>query len=168
MEKLRIIAAHVVILSSALGWSGMVSAFDFGLGPGCSPIEGVDATALTNGDMFIGRIGATGVSGFNKNGKAADNSDIDAFTDSVEECINDALFGYCTTLLRDDTAFISVTPGATSGKKNNKQLFTVVFVDVSGCDISECSDQADNDADTLTDFPDDPECLDYDDDDESA
>jgi hypothetical protein len=146
----------------------MASALDFGLGNGCSAIGGVEATDLTAGDTFMGRIGTTGVSGFNKNGKPADNSDTDAFTDSLEECINDSLIGYCTTIGGDDSAVISVTPGDISGKRNNKQVFTVTFVDVSGCGISQCSDQEDNDTDTFTDYPDDPECLDYDDDDESA
>ena len=168
MEKLRISATLVAILFSAFGWSSMASAVDFGVGNGCSAIGGVEATDLTAGDTFMGRIGSTGVSGFNKNGKAADNSDADTFTDSLEECINDALIGYCTTILGDDTNAISVTPLATSGKRNNKQLFEVTFVDVSGCGISQCSDQEDNDTDTFTDYPDDPECLDYDDDDESA
>jgi len=155
--------AHIAILASALGWSGIASAFDFGVGTGCSAIGGVDATSLSNGDTFIGRIGSTAVSGFNKNGKPADNSDTDAFTNSVEECINDALVGYCTTVLGDDTNFISVTPGATSGKANNKQLFTVVFENIEGCGISQCSDHVDNDSDTFTDYPKDPQCRDYDD-----
>jgi len=168
MEKLRISATFVAILFAAFGWSGMASAFDFGMGNGCSAIGGVEATDLTAGDIFIGRIGTTGVSGFNKNGKAADNSDADTFTDSLEECINDALIGYCTTISGDDSAVISVAPGNTSGNRGNKQSFTVTFLDVSGCGISQCSDQEDNDADSFIDHPEDPECLDYDDDDESA
>jgi hypothetical protein len=160
--------APITILVSALGWSGMASALDFGVGNGCSAIGGINATDLTPGDMFTGRIGSTGVSGFNRNLKPADNSDTDSFTDSLEECINDSLIGYCTTVLGDDSAVISVTPGDTSGKKGNKQLFTVEFLDVTECGISQCSDHEDNDLDGLTDYPNDPECLDYDDDDESA
>ena len=163
MKKFTHFAAITIL---ALGWSGIASAYDFGMGKGCSAIGGLNAEDLTDGDTFIGRIGTTGVSGFNKNGKPADNSDADAFTDSVEECINDSLIGYCTTLQGDDSNVISVTPGETSGKKGNKQLFTVVFLDTSGCSVSECSDQEDNDDDGLTDYPNDPECLDYDDDDE--
>jgi len=148
--------------------TGTASAFNFGVGSGCSPIEGVLATSLTNGDTFTGRIGTTGVSGFNKNGKPADNSDADLFTDSLEECINDALIGHCTTLLGDDNAVISVVAGATSGRNNNKQEFTVTFDDVSGCAVTQCSDQVDNDVDSFTDFPADPQCTDYSDDNESA
>lgn len=168
MSGLNGLAKLTILAISTCAWSITASAFDFGIGEGCSAIGGVDATALTNGDTFVGRIGSTGVSGFNKNGRPADNSDNDTFTDSLEECINDALVGYCTTVNGDDTAVISVTPGATLGRNNNKQLFTVTFLDVSGCGISQCSDQEDNDGDTLVDYPDDPECGDYDDDDESA
>jgi hypothetical protein len=57
-------------------------------------------------------------------------------------------------------------PGETSGKANNKQLFTVVFENIEGCGISQCSDHIDNDYDTFTDYPKDPQCLDYDDDEE--
>jgi hypothetical protein len=167
MEKLHITATLVAILSSTFGGSGRAMALDFGIGNGCSAIGGVEATDLTSGDIFVGRIGYPGVSGINKNGKPADNADSDVFTNSVEECINDALVGFCTTINGDDSAVISVTPGATSGKKGNKQLFTVEFLDVSNCSISQCSDQIDNDTDTFTDYPKDPECLDYDDDDES-
>ena len=35
------------------------------------------------------------------------------------------------------------------------------------CGTSQCSDQADNDVDSQIDFPDDPECVDYRDDDET-
>jgi hypothetical protein len=86
----------------------------------------------------------------------------------LEECINDALVGYCTTINGDDSATISVTPGETTGRNGEKQLFQVTFLDVSGCGISQCSDREDNDADTFADYPNDPDCLDYDDDSESA
>jgi len=149
---------------------GSAMALDFGTGPGCSPIEGVLATTIANGDTFTGRIGTTGVSGFNKNGKPADNSDADAFTDSVEECINDALIGFCTTILGNDNACISVAPGGTSGKNGNKQEFTVTFDVAACCMVTQCSDQVDNEGapDGLIDFPDDPQCTDYDDNDESS
>ena len=169
MRKLgALTAAAALALAPMLTFVSTASAFDFGSGPGCSPIEGVDATALGIGDTFEGRIGTTAVSGFNKNGKPADNSDTDAFTDSVEECINDALVGFCTTILGNDDAFITVTPGGTQGRNNQQQLFTVVFDDVSNCAVTQCSDRVDNDADTFIDFPADPECTDYDDDDESS
>ena len=161
-------AVAALALAPMLTLVSTASAFDFGDGPGCSALGGVDATALTNGDTFMGRIGTTGVSGFNKNGKPADNSDADAFTNSLEECINDSLVGFCTTILGDDSAFITVTPGATQGRNNQQQWFTVVFEDVSNCAVTQCSDGADNDADTFIDFPADPECLDYDDNDESS
>ena len=56
------------------------------------------------------------MSGFNKNGKPAEDSDTDAFTDSLEGCINDALVGFCTEIIVDDTGVISVTPGSKEGK----------------------------------------------------
>ncbi len=167
----------LTVIFAGFGFSHTVFAFDFGSGTGCSAIGGIDATALTSGDTFTGRIGATGVSGFNKKNKPVDDTDGDGFTNSLEECINDALVGYCTTITGDDSAAITVIPGATSGRKNNKQEFTVIFEDVSGCGVSQCSDHVDNEAsldlgdegtsDGLSDFPADPECDDYDDDDES-
>ncbi len=166
MKKAAVLTAAAAF-AITIGFAGKATAFNFGSGPGCSPIEGVDATMLTDGDTFTGRIGTTGVSGVNKNGNPADNSDADAFTDSLEECINDALIGHCTTILGDDTGVISVLPLGTQGKNNNKQQFTVTFLDTSGCAITQCSNQLDDDADTFIDFPADPECLDYDDDDES-
>ncbi len=135
--KGKIFLANTAVLFVTIGIflvTGTASAqTNFGAGPGCSAIGGVVATDLVNGDSFTGRIGTTGVSGLNKNGKPADNSDTDAFTDSLEECINDALIGFCTEILVDDTGVISVALGPTSGRNGNKQDFTVTFVDVSGC-----------------------------------
>ena len=168
MSKIYYAAKCALVAMSILGWSITATAFDFGVGEGCSAIGGVDATALGNGDTFVGTIGATAVSGFNPAGKPAGNSDADPFTDSLEECINDSLIGYCTTLAGDDSAVISVEPGQTLGRNGNRQLFTVTFLDVSGCGVSQCSDQEDNDGDTFVDYPADPECADYDDDDESG
>jgi len=136
-----------------------------------SSIEGLDVTTdLANGNCFTGRIATTAVSGVNPNGTPVEDPDGDGFTTSLEECINDALVGFCTTVGGDDTGVISLTPGATSGKKNNKQDFTVTFNNVSGCAVTECSDHVDNEAigDGLIDFPNDPECSDYNDNNESA
>ena len=143
------------------------SSCDLGSGPGCSAIEGLNVTLdLVNGNCFTGRIGVPGVTGFNKNGKPVNTTnDGDAFTDSLEECINDALVGYCTTILGDDDGVIGLAPGSPVG--NNQQNFTVTFLDISGCAITQCSDHVDNDLDGATDFPDDPECTDYDDNNES-
>jgi hypothetical protein len=165
MKKLAIFTA-VAALVMAFGFASPASAFDFGSGPGCSAIEGVLATNLASGDTFTGRIGTTAVSGYNKNGKPADNSDDDAFTDSIEECINDALVGYVTEVFVFDTAAITVVQGPTSGRNDNKQDFTVTF-NTSGF-LSACSDHVDNDNDTFTDYPADSECTDYSDTDESS
>ena len=168
MRKLATLTAVAAL--AAFGYAGAAQAVDLGAGPGCSPIENVLATTLNNADFFDGRIGTTGVSGFNKNGNPADNSDIDDFTDSLEECINDALIGFCTTILGDDSAAITVVAGATEGKNNNKQVFTVTFDDASVCAVTQCSDKVDNEGapDGLIDFPDDPECTDYNDNNESS
>ena len=56
---------------------------------------------------------------------------------------------------------ISVVLGPVSGPNNNKQDYTVAFLDVSGCAITQCSDQVDNDLDGFTDFPADGGCTDY-------
>ena len=170
--KGKIFLANTAVLFVTIGIflvTGTASAQMFlGSGPGCSAIGGVNVTDLADGDSFTGRIGTTGVSGVNPAGKPVGDPDEDGFTDSLEECINDSLIGFCTTLNRDDSDFISVAPGATSGRKLNKQEFTVTFDDVSRCGITECSDQVNNDGDTLADFPADLECTDYDDNDESA
>ncbi|MDB4285517.1 hypothetical protein N9903_01270 [bacterium] len=161
MKNVMVVAiAALFVVCSAVVLVGTASAYDFGSGTGCSPIEDVDATGITTGDVFVGRIGTTGVSGVNKNGKSADNSDSDGFTDSLEMCINDALYGYCTTLLGDDSAAITVVPLDTAGRNNNKQYFEVTFNSVT-CAITECSDREDNDCDGLYDM-DDPDCTDYD------
>ena len=230
--------------------------------PGCSQIEGVDATTLVGGtctagvcdtgtgncndgvttgclsdadcpsfcsndasscsqdtdcgSSFCGIIGTPGVSGENKNGKPVDNMDTDDFTDSLEMCINDALIGYCTTKLGDDTGVIDLFNEQLLPPNNNKSGFCISFNDTSGCDITECSDHVDNEfcdkaaglcddgatactqdspdcdligtglcngvcsddgsactadaqcTDGLVDFPADPECSDYDDDNESG
>ena len=173
---MRTLASLLAVAAiAAFGLAGPASAqTDFGTGPGCSPIEGVLATTLGNGDSFTGRIGTTAVSGFNKNGKAADNSDNDAFTDSVEECINDALIGYCTTVFGDEDSVISVVPGTLSGRNDNKQEFTVTFDDTSVCAVTQCSDHVDNDTDNEIDFggfdgfPADTNCTDYNDNTEAS
>ena len=140
---------------------------DLGSGDGCSAIEGVDATTLVNGNCFTGKIGTTSVSGVNPKGKQPTNSDSDAFTNGLEECLNDSLIGFCTEILVDDTGVIDLIPGMLV-KKDKQQFFTVTFLDVSGCGITECSDNVDNDGDTLIDFSGDPECDDFSDDDESS
>ena len=161
-----------ILCLSAFGFTSTALAFDFGVGTGCSPIEGVEALSLTNGDTFVGRIGSGAVSGFNKNGKPVDNADGDAYTDSMEECINDALHGYCTTVFGFDTN-LTVTFVAFEGKKNQKSQFRVTFDDTSGCATSQCSDHADNDTDGTRDFGGahgflaDTDCSDYNDNSES-
>jgi hypothetical protein len=139
---------------------------NLGEGPGCSAVEGVDATTLVIGNCFTGKIGVPGVTGLNKNGKPADNSDTDAFTDSLEACINDALVGFCTTILGDEDGVIDLDPGDVVG--NNQQWFTVTIL--GACGTSQCSDHVDNEIipDGLIDFPDDPQCTDYNDNDESS
>ena len=284
MSKLFLTIFMVLFLSggvflAAQNASAGVTGTDFGLGPGCSAIEGVDATTLvgsggtcdkTNGlcddttactsdaacagigsglcngvctndvnvtctadaecaagDMFTGEIGKTAVNRLNKNLKPADNSDTDQCSDSLEECINSSLFGFCTEVLVDDcddvdtaggpsSPLVTYDPGVVTGPQNNRRQFKVTFEDVSGCAITECSDRVENefcdksaglcddtttactvdspDCDTIgtglcngvcsddasactagsgcfdgaIDFPDDPECTDFSDDDESS
>ena len=99
-----------------------------GTGTGCSAIEHFDATHLVDGDMFIGRINLQSVTGEHHKGKKKDgtdreldNSDADAYMDSLEECINDALHGYCTTLGGDDDILIvEVVDCAANGLGKNK------------------------------------------------
>lgn len=166
----RIMIALIAVLCVGGGifmLTGTSSAFDFGPGPGCSAIEEIDATALTDGDIFMGRIGLAGVTGFNKNGKPADDTDGDGLTDSIEECINDALIGHCGDVDEDDTGDITVLLIGCE-KPHSKCWFTATFSDTSGCAITQCSDHDDNDGDLETDYPDDPECDSYSDDNESS
>jgi hypothetical protein len=158
VKKILLLSFVVALLCTGTGTS---LAVDWGTGPGCSAIGDVDVTALTSGDTFTGRIGTTGVSGFNKQGAAADDTDADGLTDSMESCINDALYGHCGDIDTDDSVAITVTPLDTKGNNNNKQWFTVTFFDVSGCAVTACSDHADNDGDLLIDYPEDPDCADY-------
>jgi len=171
--KGKIFLANTAVLFVTIGIflvTGTASAqMDLGSGPGCSAIGGINVTTLSVNDFFTGRIGTTGVSGVNPKGKPVGDPDGDGFTDSLEECINDSLVGFCTTLVGDDSAVIDVQGGITSGKKDNKQEFTVIFLNVDDCDVTQCSDQIDNDgAGDGIDFPNDPQCTDYDDDNESA
>jgi len=158
VKKILLLSFVITLLCAGTGTS---LAVDWGTGPGCSAIGDVDVTALTNGDTFTGRIGTTGVSGVNKQGAEADDTDGDGLTDSMESCINDALYGHCGDIDTVDSAAITVTPLATEGNNNNKQWFTVTFVDVSGCAVTACSDHVDNDGDTLIDYPEDPDCDNY-------
>lgn len=157
VKKILLLCFAIALLCAG---SGTALAADWGTGTGCSAIGDVDVTALANGDTFSGRIGTTAVSGFNKQGVPADDTDADGLTDSMESCINDALYGHCGDIDTVDTG-ITVTPGATEGNNYNKQWFTVTFVDVSGCAVTACSDHADNDGDLLIDYPEDPDCADY-------
>ena len=146
---------------------------NFGVGPGCSPIEHVDATSLVNGDFFSGRISRNAITKQNPRGKAIADPDGDGLTNSLEECINDALIGFCSTLGGNESANISFTDDG-AAPKGNQQLFTVTFDNVSTCNISECSDHVDNsDADGRIDFgghkPNLPDlqCTDYNDNNEA-
>ena len=150
---------------------------DLGSGPGCSAIRGVDATTIMAGNCFTGKIGTTGVSGVNPNGRPATDTDGDGCTDSLEKCINSSLVGFCSDVDVDDCDSdpgdggedIIYIPGATEGNKNSQQNFEVIFQ--SGpCAISECSDHMDNEAipDGLIDYPNDPQCDSFSDDDESS
>ena len=150
---------------------------DLGSGPGCSAIGGVDATTIMAGNCFTGKIGTTGVSGVNPNGRPATDTDGDGCTDSLEKCINSSLVGFCSDVDVDDCDSdpgdggedIIYIPGATEGNKNSQQNFEVIFQ--SGpCAISECSDHMDNEAtpDGLIDYPNDPQCDSFSDDDESS
>ena len=164
----KILFLSLVVALLCVGTGTALAQTSLGVGPGCSAIQDVDATTLTNGDTFIGRIGTTAVSGFNRNGFMADDTDGDGLTDSIESCINDALYGHCGDIDGDDSAAIILTPLETEGKNNNKQWFMVEFVDVSVCGVTECSDHADNDGDLLVDFPDDLDCENYSDNSEAA
>ena len=97
---------------------------NFGSGPGCSAIEGVDATSINDGDFFEVRIGTTGVTRFNKNGKPADDADSDTFTDSLEMCISDALHGYCTLVFTANTN-IAISGISQVGRNGQQSLFTI-------------------------------------------
>jgi hypothetical protein len=158
VKKILLLCFVIALLCAG---SGIALAADWGTGTGCSAIGDVDVTALANGDTFTGRIGTTAVSGFNKQGVPADDTDGDGLTDSMENCINDALYGHCGDIDTDDSTAITVTPLNTVGKNNNKQWFTVTLVDVSGCAVTGCSDHLDNDGDGLIDYPDDPDCDNY-------
>jgi len=177
------------------------SSCNLGIGPGCSAIEGLDVTSdLVNGNCFTGRIGTTGVSGVTPNGSPAQDSDGDGCTDSLEECINSALVGFCSDVDVNDCdeapgdggEDITYVQGTKSGSKMNKQEFTATFQDITNCAITQCSNQVDDEpaacvgglcvnggavcvdsstcppGDGLIDYPDDPECDSFSDNDESV
>lgn len=175
-----------------------VAQVDYGTGPGCSAIGGIEATSIGLGDTFSGVIGTPAVTGFNKNGKPTDDTDADGLTDSLEECINDSLIGYISDIDQDDSACIELSVGSPIGHNGQRSNFTVTFAGTctagdpaldgdsctanTDCDgttgggactfactagISQCSDQIDNDADTYIDYGQDPECVDYKDNDEA-
>ena len=191
MKILNIVKWIVPVFALALVLSGVPghAQTHYGAGPGCSAIEGILATDLTNVDMFIGRInlGQLRTSGGNHKGKGNfGNSDSDALSDSLEECINDALIGYCGTIGGDDNTAYSFelwdcgSAGLT--QRGNQACFKITFEeeawsgrhDGGKCAISECSDHVDNDGSCRADFggaiglPPDDGCADYDDDDESG
>jgi len=104
-----------------------VAQVDYDTGPGCSAIGGIEATSIGLGDTFSGVIGTPAVTGFNKNGKPTDDSDADGLTDSLEECINDALIGYISDIDQDDSTCIVVAPGDSIGHNGQRKNFTVTF-----------------------------------------
>ncbi len=149
---------------------------DLGYGPGCSAIGGLDAETIVACSCFTGKIGTTAVSGVNKKGKAPADADEDGCTDSLEKCINSSLVGYCTDVdvddcdqaPGDDGEDIIYTPGQ-KVKKEKQQAFEVIF-QTGPCVISERSDHIDNEGapDGLIDYPNDPQCASFSDDDEST
>ncbi len=167
----KVLSTVVMIMVLGVGISLLTNtAFaqtNFGVGPGCSPIEGVDATTLVNGDFFTGKISCNGVTGLNPNATAANTTDDgDPYLDSLEACINDALVGFCSTINGNESGAYTISTIIPIGK--NQCFFTLTFSDVSTCGASQCSDNVDNDGDLLVDFPADPQCADYNDNDESA
>jgi len=150
------------------------SAQDLGSGPGCSAIEGLNIASLSDNDFFVGIINRVAVLGSNHKGKGSpDNSDTDAFSDSLEMCINDALVGFCSTIFGDDPGCYTLSDQTQVSR--NRYSFKITFLDVAACcATSACSDHVDNDLDGFRDFGGaegflmDPECTDYDDNDESV
>lgn len=98
----------------------------------------------------------------------------------------------CDLAPADSGENITYTPGTKSGMKMNQQEFTATFLDISNCAITQCSDQVDNEpaacvsllcanggaaclvdgdcppGDGLIDYPDDPQCGSFSDNDESS
>ncbi len=153
------------------GHTGVPTDHDLGTGVGCSALEGLDATSIIADDYFVGRIGRNGVDGVNRGGRDVDDFDSDDLTDSMEECINDSLHGYCSAVFNADGSNITLAPLAYAGRNEQQRWFMVTF-DGTGCDTSQCSDHDDNDSDFTRDFggahgdPADVGCDDYDDNDE--
>ena len=144
--------------------------------------------------MFVGRINRQSVTGVHHKGnnthgpRQLDNDDNDAYVNSMEECINDALHGYCTTLGGDDDILTVVEVDCADfnlSQRGKQGCFKVTFnfpLDQDGdldtfpntCATSECSDHIDNDCDGTADQGGahgqsrDIDCSDYDDPDESS
>ncbi len=96
-----------------------------------------------------------------------EDPDADLIHNSFEECINDSLIGYCLDIDRDDSGCVIAIP--LDDPKPNRITYLGAFLDDTCCAVSECSDQVDNEGapDGLVDYPDDPDCASYSDNDES-
>ena len=138
----------IAIACTGLLLSGVV----FAQSPrGCSEIEGLDATTIDGNLNFEGQISGQSVGCAHHRGKASggpDNGDSDAFSDSLESCINDALFGHVTTLLGDNDGCFTLVADCTARRGNIKQ-FAVNFAGScsAGLDGTNACQQ-DSDCDT--------------------
>jgi hypothetical protein len=135
---------------------------------GCSGIGGVTATDLNDDDCFAGRLSRIAVDNDDNHKGKGDSEDLDddGISDSMEECINDALIGHCGDVYQDDAGDIDVDNISNFSK--NRTRFDVDFDNTSTlCFVTECSDGIDNDSTEGTDYPNDPDCTSYSDDNET-
>ena len=71
---------------------------------------GVLATSITDGQSFEGRFNRTILIDSNHMGQGnATDSDGDAYTDSLELCINNSLNGYCSTIFTNEAGCYTIS-----------------------------------------------------------
>jgi len=142
----------------------------------CDDLEGCDYTECSDGgdndsDTFIDYPQDPGCDNYTDDNEtdppAACNTDLDCGTPFTDT--------YCDVL--DDHVTNITTPTCMHPGNVNSYCFnfsnvttdncTNICDDVEGCDYTECSDTTDNDNDTFIDFPNDPGCDNYTDDNET-
>jgi hypothetical protein len=186
MSRILLPIIAVMFLSAGILLTAGTANAGHSIPTGCSAIEEVLATSITDGQSFEGIFNRTILIDSNHMGQGnATDSDGDAYTDSLELCINDSLNGYCSTIFTNEAGCYTISDIVSINRNKNiysattnRHMYSATITFNTGscsCGTSECSDQVDNlTTDGQIDFggfgsaQPDGGCTDFDDDDENA
>jgi len=184
MSRILLPIIAVMFLSAGILLTAGTANAGHSIPTGCSAIGGVLATSITDGQSFEGIFNRTILIDSNHMGQGnATDSDGDAYTDSLELCINNSLNGYCSTIFTNEAGCYTISDivsinGNIYSATINKNIYSAKITfntDNCSCGTSECSDQVDDlTTDGQIDFggfgsaQPDGGCTDFDDNDEDA